>query len=302
MTATSDLIIERRRIRRRLAFWRILAIVALAAVAIVLIPRASVEDRRDHVARITIDGLILDDPDRDASLAELAETDHAVAVVVRINSPGGTVAGSEALYHSIRAIAAKKPVVAVMADAGASGGYLTAIAADHIVARATSLTGSIGVVAEAPNFAGLLDTIGISVMRSKSAPMKAEPAFLTEPEPGSMAVQQTLIDDSFAWFRDLVAERRGLGGEHLAAVTDGRVFTGRQALRLGLVDAIGGEEAARAWLDSAHGIAPDLKISDWGWSEPDFPWPIAGVRESLFGSAPLEHLLGGGPRLFAVIR
>ncbi|MDT8342994.1 MAG: signal peptide peptidase SppA [Thermohalobaculum sp.] len=302
MTATSDLIIERRRIRRRLAFWRILAIVALAAVAIVLIPRASVEDRRDHIARITIDGLILDDPDRDTSLAELAEADHAVAVVVRINSPGGTVAGSEALYHSIRAIAAKKPVVAVMADAGASGGYLTAIAADHIVARATSLTGSIGVVAEAPNFAGLLDSIGISVMRSKSAPMKAEPAFLTEPEPGSMAVQQMLIDDSFAWFRDLVAERRGLTGERLAAVTDGRVFTGRQALQLGLVDAIGGEEVARAWLDSAHGIDPDLKISDWSWSEPDLPWPIAGVRESLFGSAPLGHLLGGGPRLFAVIR
>jgi len=180
MTATSDLIIERRRMRRRLAFWRILAIVALAAAVIVLIPRPSGGVRGDHVARIAIEGIITDDPDRDASLAKLAGDDKVKAVVVRINSPGGTVAGSEALYQSLRAVAAKKPVVAVMAEAAASGGYVTAIAADHIVARATTLTGSIGVVAEAPNFSGLLESLGISVMRSKSAPLKAEPSFLTD--------------------------------------------------------------------------------------------------------------------------
>ncbi|MGE5145379.1 MAG: signal peptide peptidase SppA [Candidatus Eiseniibacteriota bacterium] len=302
MTATSDLIIERRRMRRRLAFWRILAIVALAAVAIVLIPRPGGVTRHDHVARVTIDGIITDDPERDASLARLAEDAQAKAVVLRINSPGGTVAGSEALYHSIRSIAAKKPVVAVMTEAAASGGYVTAIAADHIVARATTLTGSIGVVAEVPNVSGLLGNLGIEVTRTKSAPLKAEPSYLTEPAPGAIAAQQALIDDSFVWFRDLVAERRGLQGAALASVTDGRAFTGRQALALGLIDAIGGEEAGRAWLDSAHGVASDLEIRDWSWDEPTVPWPLAGIEESLLGRAPLDRILGAGPRLFAVIQ
>ncbi|MCL5776607.1 signal peptide peptidase SppA [Limibaculum sp. FT325] len=302
MTATSDLIIERRRIRRRLAFWRILAIVALAAAIIVLIPRPSGGVRGEHVARITISGIIVDDPDRDAALTRIADDTNARALVVRINSPGGTVAGSEALYESLRAVSQEKPVVAVMSEAAASGGYVAAIAADHIVARATTLTGSIGVVAEAPNVAGLLDHLGIEVMRTKSAPLKAEPSFLTEPEDGSIAAQQALIDDSFAWFRDLVAERRGLAGDGLAAVTDGRAFTGRQALGLGLVDTIGGEEAARAWLDSERGVAESLKIRDWNWDEPELPWPFTGIEESLLGGAPLEHLLGAGPRLFAVIQ
>ncbi|MBK0400473.1 signal peptide peptidase SppA [Limibaculum sp. M0105] len=302
MTATSDLIIERRRMRRRLAFWRILAIVALAAVAIVLIPRPSGGVRGDHVARVSIDGIITDDRDRDASLAKLAKDDNVRALLVRINSPGGTVAGSEALYQSLRAVAAEKPVVAVMAEAAASGGYVTAIAADHIVARATTLTGSIGVVAEAPNFTGLLDTLGISVMRTKSAPLKAEPSILTEPAPGAIAAQQSLIDDSFVWFRDLVAERRKLSGAELAAVTDGRAFTGRQALDLGLIDAIGGEEVARAWLDSEHGVPESMKISDWTWDEPKFPWPVAGIEDRLFGRSQIDLLLGVGPRLFAVIQ
>lgn len=302
MTATSDLIIERRRIRRRLAFWRILAIIALLAVAIVLVPRPKLGKGGEHVARVTIDGVIFDDPDRDKLLAKLAAEKDARALILRINSPGGTVAGSEALYQAIRDIAATKPVVAVMTEAAASGGYLAAIAADHIVARATTLTGSIGVVAEAPNVTGLLANLGVEVMRVKSAPLKAEPSVLTPPAEGAIAAQQDLIDDTFAWFRDLVAERRELDPAQLAEVTDGRAFTGRQALDLGLIDTIGGEDEARAWLDSARAVPAGLEVRDWTWDGPELPWPLAGLENRMFGSGQIERLLTPGPRLFALIQ
>jgi protease-4 len=302
MTATSDLIIERRQVRRRLAFWRILAIVALLAVVIVLVPRPGAGKKPDHVARVTISGVIFDDPDRDAALKKLVEDERVRAVIVRINSPGGTIAGSEALYLSIREIAAGKPVVAVMTEAAASGGYVAAIAADHIVSRSTTITGSIGVVAEAPNLAGLLEMVGVEMLRVKSAPLKAEPSLTTVPADGAIEAQQSLIDDSFAWFRDLVAERRELSGDALATVTDGRAFTGRQALGLGLVDALGGEEDARAWLDSQHGIAADLKLVDVDWKKPELPWPFSEFGESALGATGLEALLHPGPRLYAVIQ
>ena len=301
MTATSDLVIERRRVRRRLAFWRIVAIVALLAVAIILIPMPSGGPSGDHVARLSIDGIIFDDPERDEAIFDLAEDRNARALIVRINSPGGTVAGSEALYESLRAVAERKPVVAVMGEAAASGGYVTALAAERIIARATTLTGSIGVVAEAPNFSGLLDKIGIDVLRVKSAPLKAEPSLLTKPEPGSVEAQQSLIDDSFAWFRDLVRERRGLSGQRLDAVADGRAFTGRQALELGLVDAIGGEVLAREWLEERHGVAADLELRDVEWGEPDLPWPLS-LDQGARTLATLERLAAPGARLFALIR
>ena len=300
MTATADMILERRRARRRLAFWRILAIVALIAVAAVLLPRP--ESRRDQVAQIWIGGLITGNAERDEMIARIAETDRVKALIVRINSPGGTVAGSEALYVALRIVAAEKPVVAVMAEAAASGGYVTALAAEHIVARGNTLTGSIGVVAEIPNIAGFLDMVGVRVNRVKSSPLKAEPSFTAEPSPEGLAQQKELIDDSYAWFKSLVAERRNLAPDQLAEVSDGRAFTGRQALKLGLIDAIGGQREARAYLSDTHEISTDLPAVDWRWDRESLPWPLSQFDETArlfgFGSAiPLT-----GPQLYAVIQ
>lgn len=305
MTATSDLIIERRRMRRRLAFWRILAILAVVAVFVIAAVRLSAVDRPvgDHVARIWITGVITDDFDRDEELRAIAEDDDAKALIVRINSPGGTVAGSEALFASLRDVAAKKPVVAVMSEAAASGGYIAAIAADHIVARENTLTGSIGVVAEAPNFAGLLEMLGVDVMRVKSAPLKAEPAILTEPAPGSIEAQQRLIDESFRWFRQLVGERRGLEGDRLAEVSDGRAFTGGEAVALGLIDTIGGEQTAVDWLETAHGIEPETKIRTREWGRDPLPFPLSLLTDdgAMGLSAPSLSAVAG-PRLYAVMQ
>jgi protease-4 len=302
MSATADLILERRRVRRRLVFWRVLAIVALAVAALALLPRGAGPVAGDHLARIRIEGLILDDPDRDALLDELAGRDEVRGVIVHINSPGGTVAGSEALYENLRRVAETKPVVAVMAEAAASGGYLAALAAEHIVARGNTLTGSVGVVAEIPNITGLMEKLGIDVTRVKSAPLKAEPSITTPVEPGAIAAQEALIADSFAWFKALVSERRGLEGAALEAVADGRVFTGRQALGHGLIDAIGGEETARDWLAEAHGLGPELEAADYDWRESPLPWPLGAVEERLAAWLAAPPVVYQGPRLYAVVQ
>ena len=301
MTATSDMIFERRRIRRRLTFWRVLAVVALLALLAVLLPWPSAGPVGDHVARIWIDGMILEDADRREALGELAEDDSARAVIVHINSPGGTVVASEILYRDLRDIAEVKPVVAVMATAAASGGYIAALAADRIIAHGNSITGSIGVVAEVPNFAQLLDNLGIEVTQVKSAPLKGEPSLFTEPAPGAFEAQEALIDDMFVWFKGLVAERRGMDASEVAEVANGRAYTGRQALELGLIDGLGDEEAALAWLEEAHGI--DLgDPRDRTWDDDDLLFPF-DFGEAALGLLGLERpILAPAPRIYAVMQ
>ncbi|MEO1460196.1 MAG: S49 family peptidase, partial [Pseudomonadota bacterium] len=205
------------------------------------------------------------------------------------------------IYEGLRRVAEIKPVVAVMSEAAASGGYITAIAADHIVARGNTLTGSIGVVAEAPNIAGLLESVGVNVTRVKSAPLKAEPGFLTEPVPGAFEAQQRLIDDSYDWFRELVGARRGIEGPALDTVADGRAFTGREALALDLIDELGGETEARSWLETEHSIAKDTELRTRKWGERDLPWPLSMVGLATGDLTPVQLRLGPGPRLYALM-
>ncbi|MEM1382889.1 MAG: signal peptide peptidase SppA [Pseudomonadota bacterium] len=304
MTATSDLIIERRRVRRRLAFWRILAIVALVAVVGLLIPRAGVTGGGgSEIARVSINDIILDDPRRERALDKIAETDRVKALIVRINSPGGSAAASEALFDALRRVAEEKPVVAVMAEVAASGGYITALGADRIFAQKNTITGSIGVVAEIPNVEELLESVGIEVTRIKSGPLKAEPAITSEPSAESLAALETLMLDSFDWFRDLVAERRGLEEAAVEAVSDGRVFTGRQALEAGLIDAIGGERGAREWLSSEHDVDADLTVRDWRWNDRELPWPLDSLDQATARFLGLTRMAPriNGPSLYTII-
>lgn len=295
------MILERRRVRRRLAFWRILAIVAVVVAVISFLP-GSDDAGGDHIARITIDGVILDDRERDREILDVAEDDGAKALLLRVNSPGGTVVASEAIYDAVRKVAIEKPVVVVMDELAASGGYVAALAGERIFARGNTLTGSIGVVMEAPNVAGLLDKLGVGVTRIKSAPLKAEPSLATVPSPEALRAQESLIADTFGWFRDLVAERRDLQGPALARVTDGRAFTGRQALELGLVDALGDEDAALDWLAATHGLDRDIAVVDRLWGDDDLPWPLRQVRQGAALLTQLERLVAAGPRLYALLQ
>ena len=171
---------------------------------------------------------------------------------MHINSPGGTTAGSEQLYDALMRLKAKKPLVVVVEGLAASGGYITAIAADHIVAQQSSLVGSIGVLFQFPNFTELMKTVGVKVEEVKSSPLKAAPNGFEPTSPEARAALDALVKDSYAWFRGLVKERRGMDDALLEKVADGRVFTGRQAVELKLVDQLGDEKTAVAWLVAAE--------------------------------------------------
>src|ERR1700723_1554034 len=267
MSLDSDVIVDRRRIRRKLTFWRVaaalIAIAAIIAVAVIAAPGGRTGlTSAGSIARINIEGLIRSDQERVEALERL-EKSQAAAVIVHINSPGGTTAGSEQLYDALTRLKAKKPLVVVVEGLAASGGYITAIAADHNIAQQSSLVGSIGVLFQFPNFSELLKTVGVKVEEVKSSPLKAAPNGFEPTSPEARDALDALVKDSYAWFKDLVKTRRGMDDALLDKVADGRVFTGRQAVDLKLIDQLGDEKTAVAWLVAQKGIKSDLPVHDF---------------------------------------
>ena len=282
MSLDADLIVDRRRMRRKLTFWRVFAIVifALAVIgaAVQVSDRTGFAGAGAYIARVTIKGLIRDDQERVQQLDRLARSSTARAVVVHVDSPGGTTAGSEQLYDALMRLKDKKPLVIVVDGLAASGGYITALAGDHIVAKQTSLVGSIGVLFQYPNVADLLDKIGVKVESIKSSPLKAAPNGYEPTSPEARGAIESIIKDSYAWFRGLVQDRRHLNDDELQAVADGRVFTGHQGIGLKLVDEIGDERAGIAWLASAKSVDSKLPVRDY-------------QLHSRFGDLPFLHAM-----------
>jgi protease IV len=270
MSLDADQIVDRRRMRRKLTFWRALAVV-LAIGAVVGLGAALRSpggmdllggQGADSIARISITGLIRSDQQRVEALDRLARS-RVKAVIVHINSPGGTTAGSEELHHSLLALKGKKPMVVVVDGLAASGAYIAAIAADHIVAQETSLVGSIGVLFQFPNVGELLGKLGVTMEEIKSSPLKAAPNGFEPTSPEARAAIADLVKDSYDWFRNLVKTRRQLDDAGLDRVADGRVFTGRQGVPLKLVDELGDEQTAIAWLAKENGIDPKTPVRDY---------------------------------------
>lgn len=263
----ADEIIDRQKIRRKLGFWRIVAIAAVGLVVLFAIMRAfdgtgSAGKSGDHIAHVSITGAISVNQDLLERLDEIADSDNAKALILTISSPGGTTAGGEALYDAVKRVAAKKPVVAQVDTLAASAGYMVATASQHIIARKTSIVGSIGVIFQYPKINGLLETVGIEVRSIKSSPLKAEPSFFGETPAGAEDMIKTMLLDTFAWFKDLVAEERGLSVAQINTLADGSVFTGRQALLNGLIDGLGGMEAAEKWVRDQD-IDAAIPIIEW---------------------------------------
>jgi protease IV len=269
MSLDADTIVDRRRMRRKLTFWRVFAIV-LAICAVVAIGAALrvpgtgalTGQAAGSIARVTITGLIRTDQQRVEALERLGKS-RVPAVIVHINSPGGTTAGSEQLFDSLMRLKEQKPMVVVVDGLAASGGYITAIAADHIVAQETSLVGSIGVLFQYPNVTDLLKTLGIKIEEIKSSPLKAAPNGFEPTSPEARAAIESIVSDSYAWFRGLVKARRQLDDAALERVADGRVFTGRQGVALKLVDELGDERMARAWLTKEKNIDASTPVRDY---------------------------------------
>lgn len=268
MSLDADAIVDRRRMRRKLTFWRVIAaVVVIGAIVAVGLVAAGTEDglmagRKGYIARVTIRGLIRGDQERVDALAALAKS-KARAVIVHIDSPGGTTVGSEQLHDALREVAAKKPTVVVVDGLAASGGYIAAMAGERIIARGTSIVGSIGVLFQYPNVGDLLKTVGVKIEEIKSSPLKAAPNGYEPTSPEARAAIEAMVMDSYAWFRGMVRDRRQLDEPALARVADGRVFTGRQALTLKLVDELGNEETAVAWLAKEKGLDPKLPVNDF---------------------------------------
>ena len=266
MSLDADAIVDRRRMRRKLTFWRagalLIALLALVGLAAALVPGSRLMPPGNYIARIKVEGLIRDNQDRVEALERLANS-RARAVIVHIDSPGGTTAGSEQLYDSLRALQAKKPMVVVVDGLAASGAYIAAIAAEHIIAHDTSLVGSIGVLFQYPNFTDVLKTIGIKVEEVKSSPLKAAPNGFEPTSPAARAAIEAIVLDSYAWFKGLVKDRRQMDDAQLTAVADGRVFTGRQGVGLRLVDGLGNEKTALAWLEKEKKVPATTPVRDY---------------------------------------
>ncbi len=267
MSLDADQIVDRRRMRRKLTFWRV-ATIAVAIFAVVAVVGYAMRGSTlpglpgGTIARIKISGLIRGDQDRVEALDRLAKS-SARAVILHIDSPGGTTAGAEQLHDALLKLRERKPLVVVVDGLAASGGYIAALAGEHIIAQQSSLVGSIGVLFQYPNFTELLKTVGVKVEEIKSSPLKAAPSGFEPTSPEARAAIEAIVMDSYAWFRDLVRDARRMDPQTLSRVADGRVFTGRQGFELKLVDQLGDEQTAIDWLAKEKKIDPKTRVRDY---------------------------------------
>ena len=267
MSLDANFIVDRRRMRRKLTFWRVAAIIlivlGIAGAAAQSGNRKYGLGVRPYIARLTISGLIRGDRNRTEQLDRLARSNLARAVIVHVDSPGGTTAGSEQLFNALAGVREKKPLVVVVDSLAASGGYITALAGDHIIAQQTSLVGSIGVLFQYPNVADLLEKLGVKVESVKSTPLKAAPDGFEPTSPEARAALNSIIQDSYSWFKGIVQDRRHLNDSQLQTAADGRIFTGHQAIDLKLIDELGDERTALAWLGKEKKVDTNLPVRDY---------------------------------------
>jgi protease-4 len=262
----AETVIDRRRLRRRLTLWRIAAVVFAVLLLSVWISgdqRIGPSTLLPHIARVPISGIITDDQKMQALLDKVAKSDRVKAVILDINSPGGTTTGGEALYDAIRRIAEKKPVVAVCGTLATSAAYIAAIATDRIFVYGNTITGSVGVIFQWADVTELMKTLGVKVEEVKSGPLKAVPNPFEPTDERAREVAAEMVQDAKVWFVDLVAERRGISPDSIPGLTEGRVYSGRQAVTLKLVDEIGDERAAKRWLEKERKVAAGLAIVEW---------------------------------------
>jgi len=281
MTLDTDKLMERRRQRRQAILWKVVAAILGTALLAILVMRTTGLDENmgegvgagelfsgKYIARVHIGGIIVEDRYRDELIQDLKDDDKVKAVIVTINSPGGTVVGGENLYLGLRTLSEEKPVVAVMGSTATSAAYMTAIAADRIFARQGTITGSIGVIMQTADVTGLMDKIGVKPETIKSGKLKAQPNPM-EPMSGEAREHlKAVVMDMYDLFLSMVAKRRGLGTLAIKKLADGRVFIGKKALEVGLIDAIGGETEAIAWLESEKELDTDLPVKD---KKPEYP-------------------------------
>jgi protease-4 len=267
MVLDAETVVERRRLKRRLTVWRILAVVlGLLFVGALLLGDkdfASSAGILPHIARVTVSGVITNDRKMNELIDKIGKSDQVKAVILDINSPGGTTTGGEAMYDSIRQLAKKKPVVAVCGTIATSAAYIVALATDRIFVYGNTITGSVGVLFQWADVTDLLHTLGIKVEEVKSGPLKAVPSPFEPTDEKTRQMTAEMVQDAKLWFFGLVEKRRNVAPDSIPGLTDGRIYSGRQAVQLKLVDEIGDEQAAVDWLTRERQVSKGLKVVEW---------------------------------------
>lgn len=284
MSLSADTLLDRIRLKSQLRRWRVMAILLMMATILLLLAQAgeqlgSGRLKQQYIARITIDEIIIENQEREALLKEIRDSERIKAVVVHINSPGGTMVGGETLYEAFSAIEKKKPLVVVMGGVAASGGYMVALPADQIFAHKGTITGSIGVYLQSGEVTELAKKLGISFTMLKSGPLKGSPSPFEKLTPEVTVALQETVMDNYNTFVDMVAARRPIPRAKVLKLADGRIFTGKQAVKHKLVDAIGGETEALAWLKEKKNISDSLPVKDVKLKKP------SSILKELFDSS-----------------
>ena len=291
MPLSADTLLDRMYLKSQITRWRILAIACVVFTLVVLVGQknnTSSAIGQPYIARITFDSIILDDQDMYSLLDEVANDKRVKAVIVWLDTPGGSAVAGEETYLKLKEMAKKKPVVAVMRSVAASAGYMVALGTDRIYARDGTITGSIGVIIEAAEVTELAEKLGVKPIVVKSSALKGTLSPFEKSSPESLAVVQTLIDDFYNHFVDMVASARKLPREAVVKLADGRVYSGKRAIELKLVDALGGEEDAVKWLEETRNIPKNLEILDESLKPPlgvleklSQGWPHSGLDQLL---------------------
>ena len=288
MPLDAESVIDRRRLKRRVTIWRIAAV----ALGVLFVGTLLLGDQEmtssagilPHVARVTVDGVITDDRKVQELLERVAKADQVKAVILDINSPGGTTTGGEAMYEAVRRLAEKKPVVAVCGTLATSAAYIVAIATDRIFVYGNTITGSVGVIFQWAEVTELLHTLGIKVEEVKSGPLKAVPSPFEPMDQRGRELTEEMVQEAKTWFVDLVAERRKIEPNSVPGLTEGRIYSGRQAVELKLADQIGDEETAMSWLRTERDVPAGLNVVDWkpkAESGGLFGWLIRSMADAI---------------------
>lgn len=295
MQDSSDLILYRRSLKNKLLIWKILSLVLLLSLCLYYVFDNNISQssliKKDYIARISIEGTIFEDDFRETKLQQIANDPKIKAVILHVNSPGGSVFGGESTYRALRKIAEKKPVTVVMRTIATSAGYMIAAAADHIVALESTTTGSIGALSISGDITELAKKIGVNLFVTKSGSLKAEPMPFTKPNVEVEEYTQQIVDDHFKMFLKIVKSRRKLTNANIDMISDGRVMTGAQALTINLIDMIGGEEESLKWLSEKKKISSSLKVADVSLKEKKSQDPFSILRSISFSTSVFDKYI-----------
>ncbi len=294
MALDVDLLLDRRKLKQRLILWRTLAVAGFVVAALFGIRGAGLVGAGAHLERLSVTGIITEDHKLLDAVRAVGKDNSVKAMIVSIDSPGGSVAGGESLYRAIAGVAAKKPVVAVMGGLAASAGYMIAMPAQRVFAGDSTITGSIGVLMETGEASGLLQKLGLSAEAITSGPLKDQPSFTRPLTPEGRQALKAIVMDMYDQFVGMVASGRHMDPDAVRALADGRAYTGRQALKLGLIDAIGDEDDARNWLETTKGVSAKLPVSDIStnsWSGRMLTGQFSPIVESLWKTVVSQSVM-----------